>query len=758
MKAISLVFYRSIFSIAVFAAAPLAYGETIVGETATLPMRTKCSGGAIAQSFSQLTAPVGLLPDKTYVQADSVKSEGDGLYSFQGDVRLFKNELALSSDEVIYKEPVDSLEASGDVNLKTNNALFSSSRLFYQLEKESGLLEDAEFLFLDNQVRGKAKRLNLLNKDVSELSAATYTTCDEERPAWQLHAQRLVLDSVENQGTANNVWIDFMRVPIFYLPYISFPLSGRKTGLLNPTFGRSSRLGSELSVPYYLNLAPDRDATITVGNYTKRGQRVIGEYRFLNENDFGQVNAEYLPDDSVTKSDREYLSLSHKSQFMPRLSTSLFYRRASDKDYFEDFGSQLSVANIVHLESKAEALYQGDNWSFQGRVIEFQTLDNSIADSSRPYKKRPEFTFNAAAPEEIYHLLPEVRADYVLFEGKDRVSGGRLDLQPSVSMPFESAAGFIIPKLTVRHTQYALDKQALGSDESPSRTLPIFSLDSGLFFERDVTFGQHALIQTLEPRLFFLNVPFKDQSNLIVDRNGVSRVFDTSLANQSFSQLFSENRFTGADRVGDARQLSVALTTRFLGAQSGVEKLTASIGRTLYYRDRRVSLPGSALETADSSDYFAEMRAKPFSFLNINSKVQWDNQQDKLRNGSFQLQYNDSFGRLFNFGYLSDRDNAGETTRQESDISIFWPISHNWSFIGRRNYNHFENRSEEKLAGIEYDDCCWAFRVVSRRFVLDEQLNTSRSIMFQFELKGLMAIGKDVKSLLQNNQSGISGY
>ncbi|NOX44111.1 MAG: LPS-assembly protein LptD [Gammaproteobacteria bacterium] len=747
------VILRCIFSVLV-GGLPL----TSFAETDTLAGQNNCDGMTSSRSLPHLKPPISLLPDETHILADEVTARDGDLYTFNGNVHLFKNDLALSSDTVLYKESVESLEATGNVNLKRDNAIFFSSRLFYKLDKEKGQLDNVQFIFADNHARGNAERLNLINKDITELSATSYTTCEDEKPAWQLHARRLNLDSATNIGTATNVWIDFMRVPIFYLPYISFPLSGRKTGLLIPTIGSSSHLGYTTSVPYYLNLAPDRDATITLENFTKRGQRAIGEYRFLDEYDNGQVNVEYLPDDHVTDSDREYLAVSHKSQYLPRLTTNMDYRRASDKDYFEDFGDQLSIATVVHLESKAEALYQGNNWSLQSRVIEFQTLDNTIPDSSRPYKKRPEFTFNSFASEKYYHLLPEVRADYVRFDGKDRVSGSRLDLQPSVSMPFEGAPGFITPKVTLRHTQYTLDNQAVGSDDSPSRTLPIFSLDSGLFFERDLMMGKQSLIQTLEPRLFFLKVPFKDQSNLILDKNGVSRVFDTSLANQSFSQIFSENRFTGADRVADAKQVSLALTTRFLNAQSGVEMMSASIGRTQYYSDRRVTLPGLAPETETSSDFFAELRAKPFSSLIINSKVQWDNQQDKLRNSSFQLQYNDSRGRLLNFGYLTNRDNLGDVTQQESDISIFWPISHNWGFIGRRNYNHFENRSEEKLAGIEYDDCCWAFRVVSRRYVLNDQRNTSRSIMFQLELKGLTAIGKDVKSLLQNSQSGVSGY
>jgi len=710
------------------------------------------------KSLSHLNPPADLQANKKYILADQVTSNSAGLYTFQGDVHLFQNNVALSSDKILYKEFTDTLEATGDVNLKTGNSLFFSDRLFYQLSKEAGQLDNASFFFPEAHASGKAARLNLVNKDVTELSATTYTTCDGDRPAWQLHAEHLTLDTSENIGIARNVWIDFMRVPILYFPYLSFPLSGRKTGLLVPTFGSSSRLGTKISVPYYLNLAPDLDATVTLENYTARGQRLLGELRFLNEYDDGQIDFEYLPDDKKTQQDRNYLSVIHKSKFLPHLTTNLQYRRASDKDYFDDFGNQLTIANVVHLESKAEAIYQSDNWSVQSRVVQFQTLDKTITDSARPYKILPEISFEVAATETYYALLPEFNATYIHFDGKDRVSGGRLDLQPSISLPFEGAPGFFIPKLSMRHTQYSLDKQAAGADDSPSRTLSIFSVDSGLFFERELALARQPLIQTLEPRLFFLNVPFKDQSRLIIDENNISRVFDTSLASQSFTQIFSENRFTGGDRVGDTRQLTMALTTRFLDAQTGIEKLSASIGRIRYFRDRKVGLPGAVVQTQTSSDYFSELRAKPFSFLNVNVKAQWNSEQDTLRSSSIQLQYSDSADRLLNFGYLTARDDFGKTTSQESDVSIFWPISHNWNFIGRRNYNHFENRSEEKLAGLEYSSCCWAFRMVTRRYVLDDGLSANRSILFQFELKGLAAFGRDVKSLLRNSQNGISGY
>jgi len=732
----------------------VVFSANVVAET----NRKNCQGISPPRVLPQLETPIDFKPDTIYVMADEANAKDADIYSFSGDVRLFKNNLSLFSSQVKYKDSEASVEATGDVSLVKDGAHFFSRHLFYQTEKEKGQLEDVKFVFDKEHAQGKAGHIEIVSDHVTELYASSFTTCEEDKPAWQLHASHMSMDTQENIGTAKHAWIEFMHVPIFYLPYMSFPLSGRKTGFLPPTIGSSSQLGTEISVPYYFNIAPHRDATLTLNHFSDRGQRLDGEFRFLNQYDQGQLNAEYLPNDDVTKEDRSYIAFAHGSSFLPRLTTKVDYRQVSDEDYFTDFGDKLSATTITHLESKAEASYRGDNWTVRASVLEFQTLDDSIPDSSRPYKKLPELNFRARAPREYYYLLPEIKADYVQFKRNGRVSGGRLDIQPSLSMPFRGGPGFFIPKATLRHTAYSLEDQAAGADDSPTRTLPVYSLDSGLVFERDSQMGKRKFIQTLEPRLFYLKVPYEDQSNLVIDENGSVSVFDTANSNQSLAQLFEENRFTGADRVGDANQLSFALTTRFLDQSSGIDNFSASIGRTYFYEDRLVTLPGQLPRTNKKSDIYAELRSKPLPSMNINARIQWNNQENEARNGNFQFQYVVPNSQILNLGYIFDRSDLGDILREETDISLLWPINHNWSFIGRRNYNLLENREEEILAGIEYDSCCWAFRLVSRRYFAGDQLGNSRSTMFQLELKGLSSIGKDVKSLLQNNQYGISGY
>ncbi len=745
---------KSVLRMFIWAMPVVMFSANVLAETNS----KNCQGMRPPHVLPQLETPLDLKPDTTYVLADEVNAKDKNVYSFSGDVRLFKDDISLFSNQVTYKESEASIDATGDVSLVKDGAHFFSRHLFYQTEMDKGQLEDVEFVLNKEHARGKAGHIEIVNDHVTELYASSFTTCEEDKPAWQLHASHLSLDTQENVGIAKNTWIEFMRVPIFYMSYMSFPLKGRKTGFLPPTIGGSSQLGTEISVPYYFNIAPNRDATLVFNNFSDRGQRLDGEFRFLNKYDQGQINAEYLPDDDVIKEDRKYIAFAHSSSYLPRLTTKIDFRQVSDDDYFTDFGNKLSTTSISHLERKAEASYRGDNWSLRASVLDFQTLEESIPDSSRPYKKLPELNFFASAPREYYYMRPEIKADYVQFKRNGRVSGGRLDIQPSLSMPFRGGPGFFIPKVALRHTAYSLENQAAGADDSPTRTLPVYSLDSGLVFERDSQIGKRKFIQTLEPRLFYLNVPFEDQSNLVIDENGSVSVFDTANSNQSFAQLFAENRFTGADRVGDANQLSFALTTRFLDQSSGVENFSASIGRTYFYEDRLVTLPGQLPQTNKKSDIYAELRSKPLPSMNINARIQWNSQASETRNGNFQFQYIVPNSQILNLGYIFDRNDLGDIVRQETDISLLWPINHNWSFIGRRNYNLLENREEERLAGIEYDSCCWAFRIVSRRHFAGDQLGNSRSTMFELELKGLSSIGKDVKSLLQNNQYGISGY
>jgi LPS-assembly protein len=701
----------------------------------------------------------------TYIDADHADTKTRQTYEFSGNVIIEKDGRTVNTEHAIYNEPKDTVTAQGNVRIEKEGTLITGNRAELQMSTDKGQVEHVEFFVQDKHLRGTAERVDILNKQVSQYSMATYTTCMKGDNGWLLNAGSLELDTGRNEGTAQNVWLTFQRVPLFYFPYITFPLAGRKTGFLIPEFGTSSRLGTRVSIPFYWNIAPNRDATLTLQNFTGRGQQFLGEFRYLNRYNSGQVNVEYLPNDKVTKTNRLFYSLRHNASLLPRLTANIDYKYASDKDYFEDFGDRLSTTSILNLERKANIGYKGRLWTASASVLDIQTFDRDLADSARPYKKLPQLDLQFNSPQTELGPQYDFSAELIRFVRNERVSGRRLDLQPSISWPIEGAPAYFKPKLTLRQTQYSLDNQSPDINSRQTRTIPIFSVDTTVFFERELKFGNSEFLQTLEPQLFYLNVPYKDQSNLIVDQNGKQQVFDSALATPSYSQLFAENRFTGADRVGDTEQITLALTTRFLGAQTGVEYLTASIGRSYYFADRRVTLPGGRINTRERSDLFGVLRANPVKNLKINATVQWDPELDAAKEGNFQLQYVAHKNKLFNLGYQLSRNDNGDIDIQEHDLSFVWAVDPYWSWIFRRNYSILEKRSKEYMIGLEYDSCCWAFRIVRRRYFSGTENtdgtivdNYSDDIWFQLELKGLSSIGRKVNSLLEHSEHGIRGY
>jgi len=330
----------------------------------------------------------------------------------------------------------------------------------------------------------------------------------------------------------------------------------------------------------------------------------------------------------------------------------------------------------------------------------------------------------------------------------------------------ESVAGFVRPKLAVHATKYALARQAADTASDPGVATPVFSADSGLIFERSLNFNARDYVQTLEPRLFYLYVPYRDQTRLLVDNaSNIERCFDCGLSVLSYSQLFADNRFSGGDRFGDANQFSLALTTRVLDP-AGVERVSASIGQIHYLRDREVTLPGvapgSSIDTAPRSDIVGELRAHVLRYLDVSSTLQWNSTLAAYTQANLLLRYQPHKRKIINFGVRLTRDaTTGTLTQQELDASVVWPLLTNWNLIARRNYSLLDTRDKEWIAGLEYDGCCWALRAVSHGYVLPGSTPhpaLQNSFMLQLELKGLASVGQDITTLLEKPEHGIAGY
>jgi len=687
---------------------------------------------------------------ETSLTADDATLNKEAPSIFSGNVEIRQPGRALDADKVVYDRKKATVNASGNVFYRTDKLGLVGDSAFVDLEDGNSRFDAARFRLYDRHARGTAKSLTYNGKEKLALKGVNYTTCNAGNDDWYLKAKDIELNQETGVGTAKNVSVRFKDVPIFYSPVLTFPIDDRrKSGFLSPSFGNSDKNGVELAIPYYWNIAPNHDATITARSLARRGFQAKGEYRFLTEKTKGQVNLEYLPDDDAHNDDRELFSLKHKAVLAPRVTTDVDFNYVSDRDYFEDLGRDITVTSTTHLVKRADLRYNGTNIRALARVQGFQTLDSLIPNNQRPYERLPQLLLNGNWYNKFLGADYSVRAEAVHFERSNSVTGTRVDLLPAVSLPLRNSYGYIIPRVAVRHTRYDLDDSAANRDDNPDRTVPYYSVDAGLFFEREGSWGSTNYIQTLEPRLYYLNVPFRDQNNLVVDENGNSVVFDTTEFDFGFAQLFREDRFTGADRVGDANQLTAALTTRILEANSGRERFRASLGQIYYFRDRDVRLPNRIGGESSTSDIVAEIFTQFSNSLSAGAAYQYDTDDNETQRGTAFMRYKDK-GRIVNLAYRFRRDFIEQT-----DASVVWPLTRQLNGIARFNYSLARNRTIDAFAGLEYESCCYVVRAIGRQFLSDLDGDENNAFLIQLELKGLTSLGDRVKDFLGK---GILGY
>ena len=697
-----------------------------------------------------------LEPGDTHMVADEADLVDGGVSTLTGNAEVSRDAQQVTADVIQYNDPADTADLKGNVNYWDESVFLKSNEAFLELDKDTGEFTDADFVIKDSRARGIANKMVLEVGKRSELEEVEYTTCDPGDEFWKLSADSLKLNHETNYGTGRNVVLRIKDFPVFYTPYLSFPLSDkRKSGFLAPSYGNTNRHGFQVRTPYYWNISPNMDATLTPRLLTDSGVMAMGEYRYLFKRAAGDISFEYLASDNKRQDEhRNALSFTHRQKFLDTGSLFLTYNRVSDKFYFEDFGNQLSSTSIRFLERRADARYRGNNWNLRVLVQDYQTVDRSIKATSRPYKRLPQFHFNYGSPLSYGKLNYGLSTQTVYFERgddnifalttNDNVNGLRAHIKPYISYPIRTTATFLEPKLSLDYTQYNLEDSA-NFTSNPSRLLPVFSLDSGIFLERETRIGNGNYLQTLEPRLFYLYVPDEDQSDL--------PVFDTGLYTNSFDTLFRENRFSGNDRRGDSNQLTFAITSHLIDQDTGRNLGHISVGQIFYLQDRKVTLPGGSVRDEDSSAFIAEFNTKYFRDWNIGGDVIYDpnvgNSTEKI---TARASYNPAPGKILNMAYRVRRDT---TDIEQSDISFKWPVTKNWNAVGRWNYAVPESRSLELFAGIEYEDCCWGARLVARRFLTSIDGDFDTGIFFQIQLKGLAGIGKKTVDFLKQQ---IPGY
>lgn len=680
-------------------------------------------------------------PEAIDVWGDVANMKEGGISILSGNVELQRGPRQLTADHLEYHEAEELIDLRGNVRLWDEGAYASGERAHIDVRAEQTTLTGTEYIFLENHSRGQAGEALISGEDIVIINDADYTTCNPGSNTWRLNAEKLKLDFAEDVGTAHNVWLEVGDVPIFYTPWATFPLSDkRKSGLLVPKVRIANSTGFDLTVPYYFNIAPNQDATVAGRLMTKRGLQLQGEYRYLTRRGGGLVSGEYLHDDEEFGKYRGAFHYDHNGSFAPRWGTNVDYSWVSDTDYFTDLGTNLAIASRSFLEQTADVTYSGNGWGGLARAQAFQTLDTTIAPADRPYKRLPQLLVSAQERRRNNQFNPGGHGEYVNFDRDSGVTGQRVDVMPALDYQWRDSAWFVVPKANLRFTHYDLDNTVPGQSSQISRTIPTASLDTGMFFERDWTIGGNNLLQTLEPRLFYLYVPFKSQDDL--------PVFDTGENYFDYSQLFSENRFSGADRVGDANQLSIALTSRWLSSSTGEEYLRFNIGQIRYFRDREVTLPNEPVETSDASPLIMDLIATVSRSWQVAGGVQWDIEQDQLERTNAGLRYQPDPLRVVNLSYTYARNNF-----EQSDLSMAWPIAKDWRFVGRWAYSLQQDKTVEAFGGLEYESCCWAFRTVIRRYLSGAE--TTDAFFLQLEFKGLTGVGRGTVSFLERS---IPGY
>ena len=588
------------------------------------------------------------------------------------------------------------------------------------------------------KARATAEKLEFEGKDYQLLHGATMSTCTEGNDDILLTAKEIELDHATGTGSAENMTVRFKNVPIFYFPKVTFPINDeRKTGFLFPGVWYEDESGTIIAIPYYINIAPQHDATITPALLSKRGVQLFGEYRYLTQNSNGALRGEFLPSDDVFGDDRYAISYNHRQTFgaYNRWRADVDVQDVSDTEYLRDFSTDVDVGAATYIPQTANLNYSDSNYNFRARLSAYERVNSQVSEEGQPYERLPQITFDVRQ-QDLGMFKYGLDTEYTNFSHDDsnRVDGSRVRLLPYLSLPLQEIYGYIKPKISVQTINYSLDNNPTG-DDSPSVAVPIASIDSKLFFERIIKSNDsdNVFLQTLEPRLFYLNIPTEEEQNLFPD-------FDTGGgSNSSFSHFFRENRFFGGDRVGDAHQLSVGLTSRIINDDTGEEKFNLSLGQIFYFDDREVVLNPVTDEpdTTDESDFIAEATAFLADDWNIRAFTRYSNEESELDFISLTLDYFHSSRRSASIAYTRDlADGASINDQQQVNLRLETPLAAKWQLDARVDYDLEDSEVRTAEVGLYYDGCCWATGLTAQRYV-DSRGEYANRYFVTFELDDL---------------------
>ena len=692
------------------------------------------------------------------IEGETLENIVDKQIKAKGDAILIKSGKRIEADQIVFDQISNELEADGNVKLKSGNTIISGEKLILNVDESIGEIPNATFdsdtenkSAINQSIRGYANKLSILGSNKTSLEGAEITTCEVGQTDWFIKGTKIDIDDKTKTVDATNARMEFKGVPILYSPKVNFSFNNqRKSGFLSPTWGTTTKSGFQVKTPYYFNIAPNKDATITPRYMGKRGLQIGAQYRYLGENHSGEANVEFLNNDYMTNEERYLLNLKHKQKFTDNLSAFYKIQKVSDNDYFADMSSLVSRTSKVILPQELGIDYNIGSWQTGLRVQKFQSLTRRS-----PYEKLPQIFMNRS--DQFYGIESSSLFQFTQFDANNQrnkfVAGDLLpkgysigDFKPTGSrfvynqtfqtMLHENSYSYIRPKLSVNFRYYDINHGVLSSNESFA--IPTTSVDSGMFFDRDFNFFGNNLTQTLEPRVFYSYTPFHDQSMI--------PIYDTRLMDLNMYNIFSENQFIGFDRIQDSNQLTTGLTSRFIDSNS-IERLSLTFAQRFYFSDRQVlndplySNASSSLERA-SSDFLFGANARITKDLTFRTLTQYNPEQSSTKRVQYGFKYNPNPGKLLRFDYrFIENASTNQTRLKQANISGQWPLGKGYYAIGRYNFDLDNSKVAESLGGLEYDARCWSSRVILHRLSLATADEPNYSLWFQLELGGLGSIG-----------------
>lgn len=674
--------------------------------------------------------------DETRIGALRIQNSGNNISIFDGDVLIEQHNFVLQADKIIYDQNKQRLDISGNIRINTPELQIQSDSGWFNLNNKSGDFLNNDYFLPTASFQGHTQELALQSQQHTLLMDTRFSSCPVTKQDWYLSMGKLDLNHQSQTGTASNASLWFKGVPIFYWPWLTFPIGDeRRSGFLMPSVGDSSSRGTELVVPWYWNIAPNQDALFTPRYMSKRGSQLGTLYRYLSHSSQAELNGEFLPSDKQTKTDRYSLKLKQQTQLTDSSRFELLFNELSDNEYFKDLGNSIYSRNTINIERKASLIHNTSVWNSSLTVQAFKTVDDSINIDNRPYRRLPQIQINGR-DRFNYHsdLNWSLDTEWVRFthESPNKVTGERMDIYPKISWPVSGDSWFVTASSGYRISRYDVNDTNGQPLQLDTRKLSISSLDAGLFFERNM--DNKRLIQTLEPRLFYLHIPFEDQSAL--------PLFDTkNISDFSFAQLFRENRFNGIDRIGDANQLTIALSSRFINIEQGREIASIQLGQIFYNTAPKLSLSGLNTISESRSDVIAEASGT-LNNWRASATLQWNPQSRQTDKRLLQLSYAKDNQNIFNLGYRFRRNPANETLNlEQSDISWRWPIGNRYALLARWNYSLTDQRDIDTIFGLEYESCCWSLRLITQSYLNDTVNNLyDNSIRIQLNFKGFGSI------------------